>query len=863
MSLVIHLRYFLLLSALSMNVQASPLRAADCNDSAVRTLSRAVTPAADARAHWLDLRRMRWSAEASDGQFKLYVSAVGALNLKRGNKASGADAVLALNTVDSSLPEKFKWLTASGVTLELKPTDAATLDAGFNGQVLLVRENAQGLVEDFTALQQPGYLDARYAAAAQIADFGVTLSDQSVQLKLWAPTARTVAACVFAESSEAQLQALQLDPSSGAWKAELKPSHADDYYVYLLDVFVPSVGWMRHRVTDPYALSLNANAERSLIADLDAPALKPAGWDRHPRPAALETATDLSIYELHVRDFSISDLSVKPALRGKYLAFTQARSNGMRHLRALAQAGISDVHLLPVFDFASVPELGCAAQAADTQKDCFNWGYDPAHFGAPEGSYASDAADGRVRIVEFRAMVQALHAAGLRVGMDVVYNHTAAAGIDPRAVLDRIVPGYYHRLDVNGKIERSTCCENTATEHLMMEKLMVDTAVRWVRDYQIDSFRFDLMGHQPRAAMERLQLAIDRAAARHIDLLGEGWNFGEIANNARFVQASQLEMRASSIATFSDRARDALRGGGCCDSGADLLSKKGLLTGASDDLRLANLARVGLAGSLQTFALKDASGARVKLKDLDYAGQMAGYASAPGEVVNYVENHDNPTLFDIGVLKLPTSTSADERARVQLLGAAFVAFSQGIAYHHAGFELLRSKSLEGNSFDAGDAPNRLDWTFTDNNFRPKPGALIQPTMPVAGAQQIRFMRDGFLELLRIRASTRLLRLSNSADVLKRLTLPPTGARVVVGVLDGRGLVGERFERLIYLINVDTAAHPVTLASERSRAYQLHPVQRKPAAIDTRLRAARYDRQLGRFFVPARTAVVYVVERGSP
>src|SRR5690606_16136721 len=257
------------------------------------------------------------------------------------------------------------------------------------------------------------------------------------------------------------------------------------------------------------------------IGDLSAPALSPHGWARDRTPDVVRAQEDMSIYELHVRDFSINDASVRAPARGKYLAFVQHKSDGMRHLRALAGAGLTDVHLLPAYDFASVPEVGCttpevpdaapdsdaqqAAVAATRGSDCFNWGYDPWHFNAPEGSYASDAGDGAARVREFRAMVMALHGAGLRVGMDVVYNHTSASGQDAKSVLDRIVPGYHHRLDAQGGIERSTCCENTATEHLMMGKLMIDSVKLWATQYNVDSFRFDLMGHQPRAVMERLQ----------------------------------------------------------------------------------------------------------------------------------------------------------------------------------------------------------------------------------------------------------------------------------------------------------------------------------------------------------------------
>ena len=280
-------------------------------------------------------------------------------------------------------------------------------------------------------------------------------------------------------------------------------------------------------------------------------------------------------------------------------------------------------------------------------RDCFNWGYDPVHFTAPEGSYATDPADGAVRIVEFRRMVQALHRAGLRVGMDVVYNHTYASGQDRWSVLDRIVPGYYHRLDETGRIATSTCCANTATEHRMMAKLMIDSAVTWAREYRIDSFRFDLMGHQPRAAMEELQARVNAATGRNVLLIGEGWNFGEVADGARFVQASQLSLNGSGIATFSDRARDAIRGGGAGDSDARQVSAQGYVNGlyydrnaeapadtsVTDLMRAADLVRVGLAGSLRSYRLLTFDGQRAAARadPLRRPASPLGYVTSPAK----------------------------------------------------------------------------------------------------------------------------------------------------------------------------------------------------------------------------------------
>jgi pullulanase-type alpha-1,6-glucosidase len=627
----------------------------------------------------------------------------------------------------------------------------------------------------------------------------------------------------------------------------------------------------------------------------------------------------MAIYELHVRDFSINDASVRPAWRGGYLAFTEAASAGMQHLRALSGAGITDVHLLPVFDLATVPEAGCtspdpvalaaAAPAADTQQalvmagaagDCFNWGYDPWHFTAPEGSYATSTDDGAVRVREFRAMVLALHRAGLRVGMDMVYNHTSASGQDPRSVLDRIVPGYYHRLNASGDVERSTCCDNTATEHRMMAKLMIDSAVVWTRDHRIDSLRFDLMGHQPRAAMERLQKAVNTASGRHIALIGEGWNFGEVQDGKRFVQASQLSLNGSGIGTFSDRARDAVRGGGAGDSGAALAQRQGWVNGLHFDanpaaraaaaeakttaeqdtrsalLRAADLVRVGLAGSLRGFRLQTHDDTLQPLERINYAGQPAGYASQPSEVVNYVENHDNLTLFDSNVFKLPPGTRSSDRARVQVLALATTAFSQGTAYFHAGVELLRSKSLDRNSYDSGDWFNRLDWTLQDNFFGtglpPKADngqtwPLMAPLLADAATKpepaDIRFTRDAFMDLLKIRASSTLFRLRTAGDVNARLHFHNTGANqeptVVLARLDGRGLPGAGFAEVLYAINADTRAHTLRLPELAGRAYELHPVHRAAGAADPRPAAlSRWTPASGQLQVPPRTALVYVL-----
>ncbi len=574
---------------------------ADCDAAAPATVLQPApsTTLHEARAVWLDASRLRWPGLEPVGRFRLVHSATGGLVAEPGAAVAGADDELNLAVDGEPLPGaiagRFRHVGA-GVTLRT----AATRDAlrkAHRGQLLLVEEDADGRVVRATRTQSPGALDELYAAAEQAA-LGVSVTTEATSFALWAPTAREVGLCLYDTGSARAhaLEAMARDPETGIWSARLVGDLSGRYYTYLVDIHVDGIGLVRNRVTDPYSVSLATDSRRSYVADLASPQLKPPGWDASRPPDRVQRATDAVIYELHVRDFSITDATVPPPQRGKYLAFTQSGSDGMRHLARLAAAGITDVHLLPVFDFGSVPEHGCftpspagppdgesqqAAVAAVRREDCFNWGYDPVHFTAPEGSYASTAADGAARILEFRRMVQSLHRVGLRVGMDVVYNHTYAAGQHPLSVLDRIVPGYYHRLDAAGQVADSTCggCANTATEHRMMAKLMIDSAVTWAREYRIDSFRFDLMGHQPREVMQRLQAAVDAAAGRPVLLLGEGWNFGEVADGARFVQASQQGLNGSGIATFSDRARDAIRGGGYDDTPARKVARQGFVNG--------------------------------------------------------------------------------------------------------------------------------------------------------------------------------------------------------------------------------------------------------------------------------------------
>ena len=315
-------------------------------------------------------------------------------------------------------------------------------------------------------------------------------------------------------------------------------------------------------------------------------------------------------------------------------------------------------------DLSKLPPDSEQQQAAVTavkDADPFNWGYDPYHYLVPEGSYAVNPAQ---RTLEYRRMVAALNGAGLRVIQDVVFNHTAASGQAERSVLDKVVPGYYHRLNLDGVVENSTCCSNTATEHTMMRKLMIDALLLQAREYKVDGFRFDLMGHHlvsdmqaARKALDSLTLQRDGVDGKKIALYGEGWDFGEVQGGKRGPNATQVRMYGQGIGTFNDRIRDALRGGNPFGGLQDQGFATGLVTLPNGQpqnadkarlLKLGDQIRVGLTGNLRDYRFTNAAGQTVAGKDLKYGDAPAGYAASPREAITYASAHDNQTLFEIG-----------------------------------------------------------------------------------------------------------------------------------------------------------------------------------------------------------------------
>jgi pullulanase len=867
----------------------------------------------DAKALWLDKTTLAWPDVPATGSYKMVYAANGNISVDAAGVFSGSDGSynlsIAAGGLSAAQQSKFPHLK-SATALKLSDADAANARARLKGQVVIAQLDAAGKLIQASSIQSAAVLDDVYAASAANAKLGLTFNSNNVPtFKLWAPTAQSVKLNVYADATSASKTTVDMveDAASGVWSYTAPNSAYTNvaYYTFTVNVLSRFADnkVVANEVTDPYSLSLNANSQRSFVANLASADLKPEGWDQHSIPALAHTA-DISLYELHIRDFSVSDSTVPSARRGKYLAFTEANSNGMKHLKKLQQAGLTHIHLLPTFDLATIDESNCisptipaaaadseqqqAAIAAVSDKDCFNWGYDPYHYTAPEGSYASDANDGKVRVREFRSMVKSMHEAGLRVAMDVVYNHTNAAGQNNRSVLDKIVPGYYHRMNALGGTLTDSCCSDTATENAMMAKLMIDSASTWASQYQIDSFRFDLMGFHSIDTMNQLKADVAAAAGRPIYIYGEAWNFGAIQNDARFKQARQSNMAGSGIGSFNDRLRDAVRGGGCCDNGENTISQQGFINGvfydknatstqSKDDLlRLSDLVRVGLAGTLKDYTFTDRTGASKKSSEIDYAGQAAGYNADPFETINYVEAHDNQTLFDINAYKLPQNTPIADRIRVQNMGTALMTLAQGIPFYHAGQEILRSKSLERDSYNAGDWFNLLDFSYQSNNFGVGlPSASHNqgnwPLMrPILSNGQIKPASSHITsaltyatEMMAIRKDSTLFRLRSGQDVANRLSFYNTGSNQVAGVvamaINGQQPAvypGAKYKSVVVLFNVDKVAQSVTIDALKGKTLSVHPIQ-QASTVDTLAKSATYNTANGAFTIPARTTVVFV------
>ncbi|MGV9885834.1 pullulanase-type alpha-1,6-glucosidase [Streptomyces sp. NPDC003395] len=847
------------------------------------------------KAVWIDRDTVAYNGTDAAASTQLLSSRDGSIAVKDGMLTSDDERWIRLSKTTLTDAQKAKFPHLKDYTAwSVDPRDRDRVREALRGQLVLTQRAVNGAVLAATGVQIAGVLDDLYPGATKAA-LGPVFHHGRPTLAVWAPTAQSVSL-----ELDGSLKAMRRDDVTGVWSVTGPASWKNKPYRYVVKVWAPSVRQIvTNKVTDPYSLALTADSARSLVVDLDDKALAPKGWTDLAKPKAVPLR-DAQIQELHIRDFSVADPTVPAQDRGTYRAFGDTGSDGSKHLRELAAAGTSYVHLLPAFDIATIPEkkadqatpdcdLASLPADSDRQQECvtktaakdaYNWGYDPYHYTVPEGSYATDP-DGTARTVQFRQMVQALNRDGLRVVMDVVYNHTAASGQADGSVLDQIVPGYYQRLMADGSVATSTCCANTAPENAMMGKLVVDSIVTWAKEYKVDGFRFDLMGHHPKAnilavrkALDALTLAKDGVDGKKIILYGEGWNFGEVANDARFVQATQANMAGTGIATFSDRARDAVRGGSPFDADPGVQGfASGLYTDpnastangtpAEQKARLLHdqdLIKVGLSGNLAAYHFTDSAGKEVTGAEIDYNGQPAGYAAAPGDALAYADAHDNETLFDALTYKLPASTGAADRARMQVLAMATATLSQGPALSQAGTDLLRSKSLDRNSFDSGDWFNAIHWNCADGNGFGRglpPAADNASKWPYAkplltgvtvGCPQIDGASAAYRDLLRIRSTEPDFSLATAAQVQSRLSFPLSGKDETPGVITMR--LGD----LVVVFNATPERQQQRVGDLAGTAYGLHPVQ--AAGADPVVKGASYAAATGTFTVPARTVAVF-------
>ncbi|WP_394143264.1 pullulanase-type alpha-1,6-glucosidase [Vibrio atypicus] len=859
----------------------------------------------------LDDETLVWNSAANADLVQLMFSEDGQFDVDDNGVVSGSSIKLEATKLSEDQKAKFPHL-ADYPAFEIP--NVALNELLKSSLIALASNNVQG--ENYgelrasTAIQYAGALDAIFAEEATELEYGPIYGNNGVTFRLWAPTAQEVSLVVYnADKTVADTHKLTEDKESGSWSVELEKDVVDGkFYRYAMKVFQPRTQQAaEYEVTDPYSVSLSMNSTYSQAIDLESDDLKPAGWDAVSAPhSQLESdgsLSDMVIYESHVRDFSALDQSTQTENRGKYLAFTENGTAPVNHLKELSEAGMTHLHLMPVFDIATINEdptqvanidqpfsklcelntaiksdadFNTYCDSGDTiaevfaslvpndskenplvqdlndyvrSVDSYNWGYDPYHYTVPEGSYATNA-EGSQRILEFRQMVQSVkEEIGMNVVVDVVYNHTNASGLNDKSVLDKVVPLYYHRLVPDtGNVETSTCCENTAPENAMFAKLIDDSVKTWVEAYKIDAFRWDLMGHHPLAQIQAT-LSAAREANPEVYFYGEGWNFGEVENNKRFVQATQPNLGGTGIGSFSDRLRDAVRGGSPFDSGDALRKTQGFATGAavmpnemnreSDGgvneaemaraLEQADLTRLGMAGNLKKFKLIDYKGTTLLGEDVDYNGQRAGYAEQPWEIQNYVSKHDNQTFWDINMYKVPEEASSEVRMKMQTVGIATVLLGQAMPFNHMGGELLRSKSMQRDSYDYGDWYNVVDFTRQSHNWNKglptkdkdfsnydQITRAVADVNSQATLSDVDAMFEHYKEMLTLRKSTPLMTLPSAQEIINRVDFRNTGKQqtpgLIVMTIDNGSTqttdLDEKLDSVVVIINASPSAQTV-------------------------------------------------------
>jgi pullulanase len=513
-------------------------------------------------------------------------------------------------------------------------------------------------------------------------DLGLTYLPQRSFFRVWAPTAEKVQLKLYNDASTelfSEAHSMKKD-KNGTWIFTLAGDHKKSLYTFSIMI----KGQWLEEVPDPYVKAVGVNGKRGMIVDLKE--TNPGGWERDKSPV-FKNKTDAIIYELHVRDASIAENSgIKN--KGKFLGLTEkgttntaGLSTGLDHIKEL---GVTHVHLLPCFDFNSIDETKPDAK--------YNWGYDPLNYNIPEGSYSTNPYDGISRIKEFKHLIKTFHENGLRVVMDVVYNHTA---LTENSNFNQLVPGYYYRQAKDGKFSNATACGNeTASERPMMRKFILESMKYWVQEYHVDGFRIDLMGVHD---IETMNLISKELHKIRLDILlyGEGWTAGAspLPDSLRAIKANAYKL--DRIAVFSDDIRDGIKGS------VFEHQDKGFASG-----------KKGMEESIKFGVVAALKHPQVDYSKVNYS--KAPYSKQPYQTITYAECHDNHVLWDKLTISAKDATE-EERINMHKLALSIVLTSQGISFLHAGTEFLRSKKGVENSFESPDSINAIDWSLKTKN----------------------------------------------------------------------------------------------------------------------------------------------------
>ncbi|GIM27541.1 hypothetical protein CPJCM30710_02070 [Clostridium polyendosporum] len=580
-------------------------------------------------------------------------------------------------------------------------------------------------------------------------DLGVNYSKKNTIFKLWAPTADEVKLCLFDNGEKGEpFKVLECSKKEkGVWEVEVKEDIENLFYTYRVR-FENII----NEAVDPYAKAVGVNGMRGMVVDLSKTNIE--GWEDDKRILP-SYSTDAIIYEMHIRDMTISENSgVKN--KGKFLGLTEENTTtpagvktAISHLKDL---GVTHVHLMPVFDFATVDETRL-------DEPQYNWGYDPLNYNVPEGSYSTNPYDGTVRIKEFKKMIKAFHDNGIGVIMDVVYNHTALL---KESWFNLIVPGYYYRQFDNENFSNGSGCGNeTASERPMVRKYIIDSVVYWTKEYHIDGFRFDLMGVHDIKTMNEIRKALDEIDSRII-IYGEGWKGGPSAlKDEESALKKNIFMMNSRIAVFSNDIRDGVKGDVFID-------KMGGFVNGEENLE--ETIKFGVVAS-------------TRHPQIDYSKIIYSdmpWANEPIQTITYVSAHDNLTLWD-KILATYKCECEDALIRMDKLSNAIVLTSQGISFLHSGEEFLRTKGGDHNSYKSPDNINMIDWSRKEKYYH---------------------VFEYYKGLIKLRKEHPAFRMHKAEDIRKHLEFLEIPQKNVVGFVIKENANGDSWRKIIVIYNAN-------------------------------------------------------------